>query len=173
MYSHANTHPYYHISNCTHTHTNTHTHTDHTSFLHSFKVYHPDFFQIGGKISTDVNKEIKEEKKKKKKKVEEQKRKEENEDLFDSNTLLKKRTSENIENVDDVERKKKKESVDSGETNELKVFKNTEAGNTNITLKTETTAERMTLASLSSDRQSPVLEALTGRLVNIERSRTY
>jgi hypothetical protein len=140
---------------------------------------------IGGKISTDVNKEIKEEKKKKKKKTDiirqsitENKEKEqeqiENNDFLHENNHPKKRKSENIENVDSIERKKKKEINEIGENVELNASKNTDFDENVRELKSVSTGagkvEPTTLASLSSDRQTPVLECLKGRLVNIERS---
>ena len=103
----------------------------------------------------------------------------ENVEFVDNATPSKKRNFENIENIENIDnidntgRKKKKESTDNGEINKLNGFENTELEKTAIKLKSVSTAERTTLASLSSDRQTPVLEALQGRLVIIERSCTY
>lgn len=156
------------------------------SFLFLFKTF---LFKIGGKISTDVNKETKEEKKKRKKKTEivkqsatvnkekEGQEKIENYDFLDDTNLLKKRKSENIENIDSIERKKKKESNEIGDNLQFDAPKNTDFEKNVRELKRVSTdtgaAERTTLASLPSDRQTPVLECLRGRLVNIERSCKY
>ena len=105
----------------------------------------------------------------------EEKQKIENEVLVDSETLLKKRSLDDIENIDNIERKKKKENIDNDEINQSNDFENKNFNETISIkkIKNVSTSERTTLASLSSDRQTPVLEALRGRLINIERSCKY
>ena len=89
---------------------------------------------------------------------------------------MKKRSLDVIENIDSIERKRKKENIDYYENNQSNVLKNSDS-NKPIPIKriksVSISAERTTLASLSSDRQAPVLEALRGRLINIERSCKY
>ena len=106
----------------------------------------------------------------------EEEQKIENDVLVDSVTQLKKRGFDDIENIDSIERKRKKENVDNDETNQSNDLMNSDSNKT-ISFKeiksVSTSAECTTLASLSSDRQTPVLEALRGRLINIERSCKY
>jgi hypothetical protein len=178
---------------CDHTFVHAYSRTHLTSIVHNTVMNKNDLitilFKIGGNISTDVNKEIKEEKKKKKKKTEtakqsvsENREKEElekivNNDFLNDTNLAKKRKSENIENIDSYERKKKKESNEIGENLQFNASKNTDFEKNGRELKRVSTGasvgERTTLASLPSDRQTPVLECLKGRLVTIERSCKY
>lgn len=74
-----------------------------------------------------------------------------------------------------MERKKKREVIDNDKNNQLNNLKNKDFNQTISikNIKNGSTSERTTLASLSSDRQTPVLEALRGRLINIERSCKY
>ena len=95
-------------------------------------------------------------------------------DFLDDKNLPKKRKSENI---DSIERKRKKESIEIGENLQFDGSENKDFEKNGRKLKGVSTGagtvEGTTLASLPSDRQTPVLECLKGRLVTIERSCKY